>query len=140
MTKMWYCLGGPLHGTYRQAGAAPIYERPPTAGAYFYNGTPIPTVVIPHPPVTYFPVAVWLPGWRVPVTMYVEESMAHGAARIPAGTVLPGSIQGAQLGAVRACCWCYRAAIGQMPVCTRDECISAMGWLESIDSYGREGQ
>lgn len=139
MTKTWYCLGGPLHGTYQPAGSTPIHSASLHSRArYFYNGTPVPTVAVPAPPVTYYPLPVYLPGWRVKVTMYVDEALAYGTNPVPNGTVLPGGIQGAQLGACVACRWCYRPAFGQMAICTRDECISAMGWLETLDSWGYE--
>lgn len=135
--KLWYCLGGPLHGTYRPAGPSPILVRPPSSQAsYYYNGTPVPTVVIPHPPVTYYPMRMLLPGWRVQATVYVDESMVAGRP-IPPGAVLPGGVQGDHLVSETACRWCYRPAFGQMAICVRDECISAMAWLETVDAWGR---
>lgn len=139
MTKMWYCLGGPLHGTYRPAGTAPILVRPPASLVYYHhNGFPTPTVAIPHPPITYLPVRITLPGWRFTTTAYVDEAMVRGGRPVPVGVVLPGGIQGAQLGSCIACRWCYRPAFGQMAICTRDECISAMAWMETLDSWGYE--
>lgn len=138
MTKTWYCLGGPLHGTYQPAGSTPIHSaRLGAAGRprYYYNGTPVPTVAVPAPPVTYYPMTVQLPGWRISVTMYMDEAVVYGHQRIPSGTVLPGGIKGAQLGACVACRWCYGPSFGELGVCLRTVCVSAVSWLESIDSW-----
>jgi hypothetical protein len=132
----WICLGGPIHGEYRPAGAGPIAvpEGLPARVEYATEQGRT-TVVIPPRPAIYYPTAVAMPGWRIKLDAWVEAHVATGTRRFETGAVFPGGLQGVPRPLSDCCRWCYGRALGQLGVCVRDECISAVSWLESMDSF-----
>jgi hypothetical protein len=146
--RVWLCLGGPLHGTYRPAGkdvvTVPVNGPPVYGLAIVRQEASLAGVAgeaarvayaSPAKPVLYYPGRMQLPGWRVTPICYLESSLATGHRRwLAPGTVIPGSIV-AQPGEFEQVCeWCFGRPMPGLTGCSRVACIVNLAMVRALDT------
>lgn len=135
----WLCLGGPIHGQFREAGMEMLVPDKGAAVTYASRWSRR-TVVIPAAPALYRPTLVALPGWRVKLPVWCEDSIARGRSVPPHGAVLPGSLQAVFGPASWVCRWCYGTSMEGQETCSRAVCITMWNAVRSLDTMTWRGE
>jgi hypothetical protein len=136
----WLCLGGPIHGQFREPGLELLVPNPAAHVVEYASARGRRTVAIPASPALYRPTLVALPGWRVKLPVWCEDRIARAVTGLAHGSLLPGNIQGERQVGDPACRWCYGRPMEGQATCSRAACITNWYAVMSLDTTTWRGE
>jgi hypothetical protein len=133
--RLWFVVGGPAAGKWMPAGLTMYYPATTTKATYA-SVFGIRAVAVPAAPVVYVPALIQVPGWVVPLPVWTLPRIAQGLQAITFNAPLPGGNYAVPRPSVPVCRWCFKPSFGELGVCLMRECVSVVGWIESLDAPG----
>jgi hypothetical protein len=120
VTATWTCLflGGPLDARWFTTVRYRSVRVRDTGRVVLDPASPLDVMTLPEV-TTYVPHRYRVPGWRIPLDLYLHQSLGIAEPVIPAGTVLPGSIMGMTGESREGCVVCGGEPIEGWPFCER---------------------
>jgi hypothetical protein len=138
--RVWFCVGGPLHGKWRPAGLEMHCVEPTTTTAVYASVFGRRTVAIPAAPVVYLATTMQVPGWRIPLPIWAETRIAQGLAAVTFAAVLPGGLHHVPREAWLCCRWCFGPVMPGLETCKSPACRANWASVRALDTMDWRGE